>query len=80
MNTEKKKVCGERSQNNSNNTSVVENSKQATSDSKIRNGEPAPITSFKALKIQMIESVLPSDKKCSTIDRKNNEYDTPTGR
>ncbi len=62
MNSERKRVEGERS----NNVSMTENSKQMFGQCKSGNKkEQYPVTSFKALKIQMIESVLPEDK-CTT--------------
>jgi hypothetical protein len=71
MNSEKRKVCAERSNNTSNAASVAQNSKQVISESKSR-GDGAPVTSFKALKIQMIESVLP-EKRMNTVERRVGE-------
>ena len=72
MNSEKRKVCAEQSNNTSNHASAAQTSKQAISDSKPKNCGIGPITSFKALKIQMIESVLP--EKRLTAHRQNGEF------
>ena len=62
MNSEKRKVCAERLNNTSSHASTAQTSKQAISDSYLKNDEIGPITSFKTLKLQMIEILLPEKR------------------